>query len=118
MFAAENLRDWRGHNVIDADGAKIGALEAVYVDTSTDTPAFATVKVGALRGKRLVFVPLAGATVAPSHLRVQISKDQAKTAPSIGTDGELLAESEPGLFAHYELPYATATPGVRRLARR
>jgi hypothetical protein len=118
VFPAESLRDWRGHKVIDADGAKIGTLEAVYVDTATDEPAFAAVKVSALRGRRLVFVPLAGATVAPDHLRVQISKDQAKTAPSIGTDGELRAESEPELFAHYELPYPNDTPGVGRRAPR
>ena len=46
MFPAENLRDWRGEKVIDPDGDKIGDLEAVYVDTTTDQPAFATVKVG------------------------------------------------------------------------
>ena len=39
MFPAENLRDWRGQNVIDPDGSKIGELEAVYVDTPT-SPAF------------------------------------------------------------------------------
>jgi len=30
MFEAENIRDWRGHDVVDADGHKIGELEAVY----------------------------------------------------------------------------------------
>src|ERR1051326_958094 len=29
---------WRGHDVVDSDGHKIGELEAVYVDTSTDLP--------------------------------------------------------------------------------
>ena len=24
MFEAENIRDWRGHDVVDADGHKIG----------------------------------------------------------------------------------------------
>jgi len=44
-----------------------------------------------------------------------VSKDLAKNAPSIDTDGELTAEHEPDVFAHYSLPY---TAGVRRLARR
>jgi hypothetical protein len=29
MFEAENIRDWREHDVVDPDGHKIGVLEAV-----------------------------------------------------------------------------------------
>lgn len=118
MFVAENIRDWRGHRVIDADGGKIGELEAVYVDTATDEPSFATVKVGMLGRSRLVFVPLNGATVAPGHVRVQVTKSQAKGAPAIDTDGELAAEVEPDVFGHYGLDYQTGASGERRLARR
>ena len=46
MFEAENIRDWRGHDVVDVEGHKIGELEAIYVDTGTDLPSFGTVKVG------------------------------------------------------------------------
>ena len=46
MFEAENIRDWRGHDVVDPDGHKIGELEAVYVDTGTDLPSFGTVRSG------------------------------------------------------------------------
>lgn len=118
MFEAENIRDWRGHKVVDPGGAKIGELEAVYVDTATDEPAFATVKVGMLGRARLVFVPLDGATVSPDHLRVSVAKDQTKDAPAIDTDGELLAETEPDVYGHYGLPYARGAGGERRLARR
>ncbi|MGH9060002.1 MAG: PRC-barrel domain-containing protein, partial [Acidimicrobiales bacterium] len=41
MFEADNIRDWREHDVVDPDGDKVGELEAVYVDTATDQPAFA-----------------------------------------------------------------------------
>ncbi|MEV1045455.1 PRC-barrel domain-containing protein [Streptomyces sp. NPDC049916] len=116
MFEAENIRDWRGHDVVDAGGDKIGSLESVYVDTTTDQPAFAAVTVGLLSRKRLTFVPLYKAVVAPSYLKVAYPKQLVKDAPSIGTDGELLAEEEQGLFAHYDLEYV---PGAaRRLARR
>jgi len=118
VFAAENLRDWRGHRVIDHAGGKIGTLEAIYVDTATDEPSFASVKVGSLGRTKLVFVPLNGATVAPGHLRVTVDKKQAKAAPAIGTDGELLAEAEPDVFRHYDLPYNPGPAGGRRLARR
>ena len=46
MFEAADIREWRGHDVVDPDGHKIGELEAVYVDTTTDLAAFGTVKVG------------------------------------------------------------------------
>jgi hypothetical protein len=116
VFLAENIRDWRGSNVVDPDGSKIGTLEAVYVDTTTDEPFFASVTIGIIGRHKLTFVPLTGATVAPDHLRVTVAKDLVKDAPSIDTDGELTAEHEPEVFAHYSLPYTA--DGGRRLARR
>jgi hypothetical protein len=118
MFEAENIRDWRQYDVVDPDGDKVGEMESVYVDTATDVPAFAAVKIGLVGRRRLTFVPLAGATVAPRHVRVAYPKKLVRRAPTIQTDGELLAEEEPGLFEHYGLEYGSDSPGVRRLARR
>ncbi|MDT0438763.1 MULTISPECIES: PRC-barrel domain-containing protein [Streptomyces] len=118
MFEAGDIRDWRGHDVVDRGGHKIGVLESVYVDTATDEPSFATVTVGLLGRRRLVFVPLTGATVNPGSLTVAHDKDLVKQAPSIDTDGELLATDEPAVFTHYGLEYTTGAGGERRLARR
>jgi hypothetical protein len=118
MFPAENLRDWRGQKVIDPNGDKIGDLEAVYVDTTTDEPAFATVRVGMIGRHRLVFVPLGGASVMPDAVRVRYDKKLVGDAPSIDVDGELAAADEPRVFAHYELPAQPGAGGTRRLARR
>jgi hypothetical protein len=118
MFPAENLRDWRGEKVIDPDGDKIGDLEAVYVDTASDQPSFATVKTGFVGRHRLVFVPLDGATVLPSAVRVRYDKKLVSDAPSIDLDGELAAVDEPRVFAHYNVPYQPGAAGERRLARR
>jgi len=118
MFQAENPRDWRGRNVIDPDSSKIGSLEAIYVDTATDEPSFLTVQVGMIGRYRLVFVPAADATVTPDAVRVRHPKKLVQDAPSIDTDGELTAEHEPAVFAHYGLDYATGGNGERRLARR
>ena len=115
VFPAENIRDWRTQNVVDPSGSKIGTLESVYVDTTTDEPFFAAVTTGIIGRHKLTFVPLTGATVSPDHVKVVVDKDLVKNAPSIDTDGELTAEQEPSVFEHYGLPY---TPGVRRLARR
>ena len=118
MFEAGNIREWRGHHVLDAGGRKIGELEAVYVDTSTDQPSFGTVRVGMPTRHRLVFVPLDQAVVGPGYLRVGYGKKQVKDAPSIGVDGELPAGDEEEIFQHYGLPYQVGASGERRLARR
>ena len=118
MFDVDDIRDWRGLPVVDKDGGKIGKLEAVYFDTATEEPSFATVKVGLPGGGRLVFVPLAGARVSPAHLRVIVDKKTAKDAPAIDTDGELTPELEPDVYAHYGLVYERGASGERRLGRR
>jgi PRC-barrel domain protein len=118
MFEAEDIRDWRNEDVVDAQGSKIGSLEAVYFDTATERPTFATVRVGMVGRHRLAFVPLQGATVAPRHIRVTTDKKLVKDAPSIDTDGELLAEQEPAIFEHYGLAYRPGASGERRLGRR
>jgi hypothetical protein len=117
MFEAGDIREWRGHEVVDTNGHRIGTLESIYVDTTTDQPFFATVIVGLPTRRRLVFVPLTGATVGPGYLKVTPTKDVVKRAPSIDVDGVLPAEDERAIFAHYELDYASGAGGGRRLAR-
>jgi hypothetical protein len=118
VFETADIREWRGHEVVDSEGHKIGELEAVYVDTSTDLPAFGTVKVGLPTRHRLVFVPLAGATVGPGYLKVAYDRKQVKDSPSISTEGELPAADEEAIFRHYGLTYQPGTSGERQLARR
>lgn len=65
MFEIGDIREWHGHDMLDSGGHKVGTLESVYVDAGTDQPAFATVTVGLPTRRRLVFVPLTGATVGP-----------------------------------------------------
>jgi PRC-barrel domain len=118
MFEAGDIREWRGHAVVDPAGHKIGELEAVYVDTSTDLPAFGTVKVGLPTRHRLVFVPLDQATVGPGYVRVGYDRKQVKDAPFIDTDGELPAGDEEAVFRHYGMNYQPGAGGERCLARR
>jgi len=118
MFEADNIRDWRGRDVVDTDGHRIGSLESIYVDTATDRPAFAAVTIGLPTRRRLVFVPLEKATVGPDYLKLIYDKGLVKAAPAIDPDGELVAEAEGAVFAHYELPYEQGSRGERRLARR
>jgi hypothetical protein len=118
VFEAENIRDWRGHSVVDVSGDKIGELDAVYFDTATDQPSFGTVRIGIVGRHKLAFVPLEGARVSPDYLKVHYEKKQVKGAPTIEMDGELRAADEEPLFRYYGIAYLPGASGERRLARR
>ena len=81
-------------------------------------PSFGTVRIGIVARHRLVFVHLDRATVGPGYLKVAYGKKQVKDAPSIGTDGELVAADEAAVFKHYGLAYEPGAGGERRLGRR
>ncbi|MEN8650041.1 PRC-barrel domain-containing protein [Streptomyces sp. 21So2-11] len=118
MIQAADVREWRSYDVVDLGGHRVGALEAIYVDTSTDEPAMATVLVGLPTRRRLVFVPLDGAIVGPGYVKVDYAKELVKESPSIGTDDVLPAEDEEAVFQHYGLTYRPGAGGERQLARR
>jgi uncharacterized protein YrrD len=118
MAEAHNLAEWRGKDVLDREGDKIGKLEDVYVDTESDEQLFGTVKEGFV-SRHLTFVPLRDAEVTPDGLRVTASKKHVKEAPNIDTDGELSKVAEADLYGHYEFDYVPPpTESGRRLARR
>ncbi|WP_326650985.1 MULTISPECIES: PRC-barrel domain-containing protein [unclassified Streptomyces] len=118
MIQAADIREWRNHDVVDEKQHKIGVLEAVYVDTTTDEPAVATVRTGLLSRQRLVFVPLNEAILGPGYLKVSYAKGLVRKAPSIGTDDVLPAEQEEAIFQHYGMTYQPGANGERQLARR
>lgn len=118
MVSVENLADWRGKDLVDRDGDKIGKLEDVYVDTQTEEPVFGSVKEG-LISKHLTFVPLAGAAASPDGIRVTASKEQVKDAPNIDQGADLDDAGETQLYSYYEIAWSPApTATGRRLARR
>ncbi|MER0445736.1 PRC-barrel domain-containing protein [Streptomyces sp. Edi4] len=118
MIQAADIREWRTHDVIDPGGHKIGTFEAVYVDTSTDEPAMASVQVGLPTRHHLVFVPLNDAIVGPGYVKVAYDKALVKKCPPIGTDDVLPAAEEAAIFEHYNLAYQPGANGERQLARR
>ncbi|AWZ10274.1 MULTISPECIES: PRC-barrel domain-containing protein [unclassified Streptomyces] len=117
MIQAADVREWLGNDVVDSGWHRIGALETIYVDTSTDEPAMATVLVGLPTRHRLVFVPLDGAIVGPGYVKVD-DKALVMKSPSIGTDDVLPAEDEEVVFQRYGLTYRPGAGGERQLARR
>jgi len=112
----EDVKEWQGQEVLDTAGEKLGKLDDVFYDAESDAPAFAGVKSG-LIGKRLTLVPLTGATAARGHLRVRVTKDQFKHAPSYDPEGELTPDDEAATYGYFGIDYVPGATGARRLAK-
>jgi uncharacterized protein (TIGR02271 family) len=97
--------DWRGREIVDADGGKVGTLEALFRDEDTEQPEWAVVRTG-LFGTKLSFVPIQNAEPSGESVRVPFTKDQIKDAPRIDdSEGQLSQQEEAELYAHYGMSY-------------
>ncbi len=109
MPAPENAIEWRGHNMVDRDGDKIGRIEEIFLDSETDSPEWALVRTG-LFGTRSTFVPLEGATVQGDTVQVPQEKGVVQDAPGMEREGQLSQEEEEQLYRYYGLEYAPLGP--------
>src|SRR5215211_4375497 len=101
----QELQAWRGHELFDAEGAKIGKIHEIYVDEDTGQPEWLAVSTG-MFGTKVSFVPLAGATAQGDRLVSRWTKGQVKDAPNAEADGQLSQEEEARLYRHYGLSYS------------
>jgi uncharacterized protein (TIGR02271 family) len=102
-----------GGNVVDRQGNKIGSIGQVYLDDTTEQPAWVTTKTGIFGGAES-FVPLREAEVDGDDLRVPYDKDKVKDAPRIeDADAHLSEEEEATLYQYYGMgaEYGTSTYG-------
>jgi uncharacterized protein (TIGR02271 family) len=98
--------DWQGRTLMDRNGARIGKIDAVYVDQQTDKPEWALVNTG-LFGTKSSFVPIAGASPSGEDVVVPVEAQQVKDAPKMDSDQELSEHEEAELFRHYGIDYTT-----------
>lgn len=96
--------DFRGRTLLDQAGEKIGKIDQLYHDDQGGQPEWATVNTG-LFGTKSHFVPLAGASPDGEDVRVNVTKEQVKDAPSVDPDGQLSEQEESRLFEYYGVPY-------------
>ena len=101
----EDVLSWRGRDLVDNDGDKIGSIEDIYLDRETDEPEWAVVTTG-LFGTKRTFVPLTEAQTHEDGIRVPYEKSAVKDAPKIDPDGELSHEEERVLYEHYGRQYS------------
>jgi uncharacterized protein (TIGR02271 family) len=96
----DDVKTWRGKNVVGPDGSKIGSLEDIYLDRQTGEPQWAAIKTG-LFGTNVSFAPLEGTSSTGDDLQIGFDKDKIKNAPNIAADGELSVDEERQLYEYY-----------------
>ena len=106
MAMAQDILTWRGMNLVDPSGSKIGSIEEIYEDTDTGQPEWALVNTG-LFGTKSTFVPLRDASQQGDAITVPYDKSLVKDAPGIEREGELSRDEEQRLYQHYNLDYGT-----------
>jgi sporulation protein YlmC with PRC-barrel domain len=105
------VKDWRGYEVIDADGSKIGMIEDFFVDRVTDRPEWALVNMG-LFGTKQTLVPFDGASVEDDRLRVPYDKGVVKDAPGLSPGASISERELADLYSYYRLESPTGAGGA------
>jgi hypothetical protein len=100
MPDADIVHGWRGRAMVDRDGARIGEIDAIYVDDQTGEPEWALVDTGRL-GARPIFVPIAQASAVGDQVQVPYGKQLVTDAPDMDPDGHLSEQEEQELWRYY-----------------
>jgi len=95
------LEEMREQPVYDRNGEKIGKVEEIFYDASTDQPEWVGLGTGFFGTKR-VLVPVAGASATDDGLTVPYDKEQIKNSPDIDSD-EISGQTEQSLHEYYGL---------------
>jgi len=111
MPVSNDVLSWRGQELRSSDDDKLGTIEEIYLDTSTQEPEWALITTG-LFGSKQSFVPLRDASQSDAGVTVPFDKATVKDAPKIDPDGQLSRDEEALLYRHYSLDYGDAETGA------
>ena len=105
MAPTQEKLSWRGQDLVDRDGDKIGRIEEIYLDADTDEPEWALVHTG-MFGTKQTFVPIREASASGEGIMVPFDKATIKEAPKAEADGQLSQEEEAALYSHFGMNYS------------
>src|SRR3954468_7735408 len=100
----EDFTAWAGRDVLGPDGARLGAVDQIFLDEATGTPEWVLVTLD----DGAAFVPLAGATVEERSIRVGQDAERVQAAPRPEAGETLSVRDEKRLYEHYGLEYSQA----------
>ena len=110
MLSERELAAAIGSAAYGPDGEKIGTVEHFFTDDRTGAPTWVAVSTG-LFGTRHSVVPATDATFTEGSVRLPVTKDAVRTAPSV-SDQHLDPEAEALLRQHYGLDAGTTPAGT------
>src|ERR671921_809772 len=100
----DRILEFRGTDLYDTSGDKLGKIEEIYLDAETNEPEWALIHTG-LFGTKRTFVPIGQATESDGNLSVSFEKATVKDAPQVEANGQLSQQEEGALYSHYGLNY-------------
>ncbi len=106
MLSERELSEAIGSAAYGPDGEKIGTVEHFFTDDRTGAPTWVAVSTG-LFGTRHSVVPATDATFTEGSVRLPVTKEAVRTAPSV-SDQHLDPDAEALLRRHYGLDSGTA----------
>lgn len=115
MAQVEHIDDWKGLDVVDRDGEKVGKLEETYSELGEQNPVIGAVKTGRLTSK-VHLVPLTEVTVGRDHIRVPLSEEEIKASPTVSSHGQMTREEETAFLHHHGIdePESAGDPRTPR----
>lgn len=109
MPFVERIEAWRGQDVLDRGGVKLGRLEEVYYDPATQQPILLSVKSGIL-GRQVTLIPAEQATVSRDYLRVPYTGEQVERSQGSPVEDVLTGEQVAAVGAVFGLGWPVAGP--------
>jgi hypothetical protein len=100
MTSSQDAQDRKGHTAVDAGGAKLGMVGAVYVDDHSGEPMWVAISSGLL-GTKENFAPLHGSQADGDDLRLAVSKDVVRDAPGVDANGHIREAQNAALHEYY-----------------
>jgi hypothetical protein len=100
----DDFAAWAGRDVLGPDGARLGAVDVIFLDEATGVPEWVLVALD----DGAAFVPLAGANVEERSIRVEHGADRVAAAPRPEIGDTLSVAEEKRLYEHYGLEYSQA----------
>jgi uncharacterized protein (TIGR02271 family) len=110
MTTPQDAQQFIGRTAVDSEGSKIGKIGQVYLAEQTGMPVWLTVATGML-GTRQNFAPIYGSEFEGDQVKLAVSRDLVKNAPSIDDDGHIEASEQDALYRHYAAYLGTGEAG-------
>ncbi|MGC1166919.1 MAG: hypothetical protein WA862_12515 [Solirubrobacterales bacterium] len=101
MASLSEVTRWVTAELQDVDGAAVGEVEGVFVDSESRAPVWLIARVGRRRHARLIAAPLRDCAGAAFGVWVAHPGELLSTAPIVDPERPLRREHELTICAHY-----------------